>query len=359
MNEKQENFIKSVIESTDDAVYKLGEFEIRNDFGVNAYYKGKGGDVVIPDQLDDSVTLWFENVKKITSLHYPGSFKEVVHPNNFGSKDTVEKLIFDEGVTSISSGMGNTCFKGFKKLTDVQLPSTLTYLGREAFVNSPWYKQNLEEADGCYYIDRFLVGSDENIEKAEIREGTIMICNGAFKNRDDLTEVVFPSTLKTIDAMAFNNCRSLSSVTIPENVETIGAYAFTRCAHLTYVDVPDSCDVKETAFADKDPVFPEMIHLPISDFRKAQDQVLKDYFAICYLTCKDRYNDQEQSEFDEYVKSRRTKILPQLIENDHSRALKAALFTVDKKIIDSLIEKSQKFDSVSSTAVLLDWKNKS
>ena len=159
-----DGFINEIVERSNGRKYKLGDFEIRNDFGVNAYYKGEGGDVVIPEELDGKATLWVGHAKNITSLCYPGSFKTVEHPNEFDSKNTVQKLIFDEGVEEIRPNMGNTCFTGFKKLTDVVLPSTLKYLGKNAFKNSPWYEEHLETVDGCCYLGSFLVDSDKEIE---------------------------------------------------------------------------------------------------------------------------------------------------------------------------------------------------
>lgn len=96
-----------------------------------------------------------------------------------------------------------------------------------------------------------------------IPEGTIVIDEGAYQNRDDITEVVLPITLTTIKAHAFSGCKNLKivyisdSVTVIEdytfadcenleviylsvNTETIGAYAFLNCKKMTSILLPSS-----------------------------------------------------------------------------------------------------------------------
>jgi hypothetical protein len=83
-------------------------------------------------------------------------------------------------VTEISGGYYGT-FQGYLGLTDVEIPSTVTVIGMNAFCSS------------------------------------------------GLTTVIIPNSVTTIGPYAFNVCKDLRTVTIGESVEKIGRKAFWRC----------------------------------------------------------------------------------------------------------------------------------
>ena len=62
---------------------------------------------------------------------------------------------------------------------------------------------------------------------------------GAFKARVDITGVVIPDTVTTIDGSAFDGCTNLRSVKLGNGVTSISGYAFSRCSSLTDVQFPD------------------------------------------------------------------------------------------------------------------------
>ena len=62
----------------------------------------------------------------------------------------------------------------------------------------------------------------------------------AFKEKESLTSVKLPKTLKTIGDSAFKNCSGLTSVTIPDSVTTIGKSVFSGCSGLTSITIPNS-----------------------------------------------------------------------------------------------------------------------
>ena len=65
------------------------------------------------------------------------------------------------------------------------------------------------------------------------------IGDGAFY-KSNITSVVIPSSVKTIEEQAFINCYSLTSVIIPSSVTAIGESAFSGCRSLTSVNIPSS-----------------------------------------------------------------------------------------------------------------------
>ena len=62
-----------------------------------------------------------------------------------------------------------------------------------------------------------------------VREGTEVICDGAFRGCDSLQSVTIPNSVTKIGDRAFSACFSLQSVTIPNSVTKIGDGAFSAC----------------------------------------------------------------------------------------------------------------------------------
>ena len=56
----------------------------------------------------------------------------------------------------------------------------------------------------------------------------------------NLTSIVLPNSVKTIESEAFSGCTSLKSVVIPNSVEYINSEAFKDCSGLTSIELPNS-----------------------------------------------------------------------------------------------------------------------
>lgn len=88
----------------------------------------------------------------------------------------------------------------------------------------------------------------EKILASEVEYTVTSIGTYAFAHRE-ITSVVIPKTVKTIDETAFYYCLTLTNVNIPESVETIGNSAF-RCTGITSVVIPNSVKyIGDWAFA--------------------------------------------------------------------------------------------------------------
>ena len=73
-----------------------------------------------------------------------------------------------------------------------------------------------------------------------VREGTEVICDGAFSECESLQSVTIPNSVTGIGSDAFYLCESLQSVTIPNSVTGIGDEAFYLCESLQSVTIPNS-----------------------------------------------------------------------------------------------------------------------
>ena len=73
-----------------------------------------------------------------------------------------------------------------------------------------------------------------------VREGTEVICDGAFSGCESLQSITIPNSVKSIGDEAFSCCESLQSITIPNSVMSIGAKTFSSCYSLQSVTIPNS-----------------------------------------------------------------------------------------------------------------------
>ena len=73
-----------------------------------------------------------------------------------------------------------------------------------------------------------------------IKEGTRLICDGAFSGCSGLTSVSIPNSVTSIGQEAFSYCSGLTSVSIPNSVTSIDYGAFSYCSGLTSVSIPNS-----------------------------------------------------------------------------------------------------------------------
>ena len=86
-----------------------------------------------------------------------------------------------------------------------------------------------------------------------VKEGTRIICNGAFWGCRSLSEIVIPSSVTSIGDSAFSLCSSLSEIVIPFSVTSIGDYAFSDCRSLSEIVIPSSVtSIGDSAFSECD-----------------------------------------------------------------------------------------------------------
>ena len=157
--------------------------------------------VVIPEQVETITNLAFYNC----------SIKEVIFPDNLKS-------------INIQSFQGNL-------LTHLDLPTSLTYIGPAAFTNNQLSDDEAfiyaRRSDGSVNYTTIVSYGGAKRSDIVIPEGVVRLSGGAFSYHDNITNVIMPSTLKSIDGFAFLGA-GLTSLDIPKNVTNIGTGAFSR-----------------------------------------------------------------------------------------------------------------------------------
>ena len=89
-----------------------------------------------------------------------------------------------------------------------------------------------------------------NITDVIIPEGVKSIESGTFYRCSNLVSVSLPSSVTTIGQTAFLSCGKLTTVNFSSNLESIGYSAFQYCKSLESIELPESVsDIESTAFA--------------------------------------------------------------------------------------------------------------
>ena len=91
-------------------------------------------------------------------------------------------------------------------------------------------------------------GKTEAITRVVVEKGITGIGKHTFSFCQNLTDVIFPSSLRFIEGRAFFGCMGLTSLSIPDGVVSIGWQAFAECHSLKSVRIPKSVGIIEEAF---------------------------------------------------------------------------------------------------------------
>ncbi|MCD8206666.1 MAG: leucine-rich repeat protein, partial [Bacteroidales bacterium] len=221
------------------------------------YYRGNGGEVVIPDDrgITTIYSYAFSNYEYVDKDLNAGDVIDDEDPYNtktvYIGETTITSVVIPEGVIEIDG----YAFAGLTALTDVYMPSTLTRIGYGAFEGCTSLKNiHFDNGNGLKFINEGAFDGCTSLQSFDF-SSTVAIGKYAFRNCD-LYEINLPETCQTISAYAFESnkdlwninikansikldtgvfayCTSLGEVEI--NASVIPSYAFYGCTSLTYV----------------------------------------------------------------------------------------------------------------------------
>ena len=218
------------------------------------------------EQIGDSVYVKFENDTATISGtgdmwdYYDNGYDYTnKHQNPFIGKSGIEKIIIEDGVTSVGSRLLNQ-YENSGSVENISLGKDIKRIGKLAFSGCNNIKQfllpiGLEEIDENAFeywksIDKIVIPDTVknlgkecflgcfNLNSVELSQNLKDIPDGVFASCINLSEIELPTTLKSIGENAFYNCKSLTEIGLPSGIESIGGRAFHDCGSLMSITLP-------------------------------------------------------------------------------------------------------------------------
>lgn len=158
--------------------------------------------------------------------------------------------------------VGSRAFEYCNDLTSIAIPSSVTSIGHDVFLNCDKLQYN--EHDNALYLGNadnnylaLIKAKNRNVASCAIHRDTKFIYDGSFSNCSSLTNIIIPDNVMSIGSDAFSNCSSLKNVAIPDSVTSVGSYAFSNCTSLNTLTMParffdsfDKSTLKSVTFTD-------------------------------------------------------------------------------------------------------------
>ncbi|MCR5845549.1 MAG: leucine-rich repeat protein [bacterium] len=161
---------------------------------------------------------------------------------------TIPGSVRHDGTTYTVTGIASGAFYKGVGITNIELPSSITYIGAGAFagcegLNTITMPAVTEIPECCFAGCSALRGVEDMSDVTSIG-------NSAFRGCNAIHSMEIPSRVTTIGACAFFNCKSLESVTMRNAVTSVGAYAFGYCSGLETITLSTSlAELPESMFA--------------------------------------------------------------------------------------------------------------
>lgn len=184
------------------------------------------------------------------------------------SNASLKELVFEDGITEIPDRLASYC----SKITELNLPSTITSIGAYAFYEcsslktlkmpmSALYGNAFDECGNIASItytpgDGSVINHHESINaqyrngltELVLEEGITRIPKRFAEGCSLITEIDLPSTITYIDDEAFEGCTGLTAINLPESLEFIGSSAFRDCSSVKTLKIPISAAYSSFTF---------------------------------------------------------------------------------------------------------------
>ncbi len=239
---------------TDAAVTRIGESAFRQCAGLY--------EITIPHNITSIGERAFSLCTDLKKVVISGGVTEMGR-DVFSGCEGLTDVVLGNGITSLASGL----FDGCSSLKNITIPDSVISINASTFDNC---LDLIQVEDGVSYVDKWVVGCDENAVSPSLRNDTVGIANRAFADSHQIGIITIPksvivigdcafydlrdaeewgglegiffeegSKLKIIGEQAFYACNGLEKIIIPDGVEQIGDLAFEKCYRLTSVVIPE------------------------------------------------------------------------------------------------------------------------
>lgn len=206
-------------------------------------YNGTDPNIVIPSMFKSMIVVGiadnaFSKRSDIQSITIPSTVT-YIGANAFKNLTSLTTISFEP--QSKLQSIGDYAFDSAKLLTSIIIPSSVEVMGIGAFMNTDSLTTvTFESNSKLTVISQETFSNAISLRTIELPEGITLIGKDAFSYTNSLETVNIPSTVKTIAARAFYEAGALTTITIAENsqLESIGNYAFLNAAELKSIYIP-------------------------------------------------------------------------------------------------------------------------
>lgn len=205
-------------------------------------YEHYSGNVIIPESVDYNGKYYSVTAIGMSAFSQCENLSSVIIPNSVTSIDYLA-FSYCTQLTSIDIpnsviSIAQMAFLGCSSLESINIPNSVISIGYGAFdgcnsltaVNisdlSSWIGINFN-----YYCD----DPGPGYEKHYYYANPLRYAHHLYLNGEEVTNLVIPDGVTSINKYAFDGCTGLTTVTIPNNIISIEDYAFPNCGDLNSV----------------------------------------------------------------------------------------------------------------------------
>ena len=188
---------------------------------------------------EESSGWYIDDQTKTLYISGKGSTADI-KADGWKGKLEVEHIVIGEGINQIS----DNAFEGCIYLKTVQLPSTLTQIGRKAFKDSGLTA--IEIPKGVTTIGEYAFYLCTRLETVTLPQGLKIIGGNAFHKCKSLKKLDIPGSMEAFGTKAFAECTALEEVRVHNGVTSLNDLEFYQCTSLRYLELPDTLESLRT-----------------------------------------------------------------------------------------------------------------
>lgn len=222
----------------------------------------KSGEYIIPDGVKTIASHSFDTNMELHSVSMPSTVTHIEE-----QAFVLCESLYDVQLSTSLVFIGNSAFSSCP-LTSISLPESLKYIGNNAFNGCDRLKTISIPKSVEYIGENTAIGYNVSLEKIEVDPENqyytsidgilydkaltkVLICPSQIQ---DLEWITLPSTITYICASAFSANKSLARIVIPAGVTVIDNGAFGGCSNLSrvicYAQTPPSTPMRQYGTSD-------------------------------------------------------------------------------------------------------------
>lgn len=224
--------------------------------------------VELPNSVTEIGRYAFSDCRNLMSVRLPEKLK-CIEDNTFSDCAVLTSVVIPDSVKSI----GDFAFQNCKKLRDIQLPASVQ-AGWDSFEGTPWLRKYLRK-NGALILGNKVLAVYEKLTEYEIPETVTCIGKFAF-SYSNIETLKLPKNVSKIESYAFSSSE-LKHIHLPRKLKKIGDMAFAGCHRLEELTIPKSVDdIGGGAFHD----LPNCVVTILNDDEDAE-LISEDMFSWC------------------------------------------------------------------------------